>query len=494
MVDCPLAGVLTTAAATLAEPRLARLAQDLTAPVRIGVRGASTAAVATVVRALQAAGLWVCAPGDTPELEVGLNSGTWTPRDGRPDVALLEGSPAKAVARCAQLRRDTGVPTVALAATAALVALDPVRLDDEVFAALQDLAAGPARPVPVLQVRLDSFALANAVAAVRAGADRTAVRAVLRRVSGIEGVRAEIDRAAAGARYRRIDAVLRELAGLAAGPDGAPLARLLAGDEVVLARMTAAADVVSAAGLAPRVQGDPVREAIRWRRYARGPVSELHRSCGADLSRGALRLPAPVRPAGPVDPATVRPTAPPVTGRAARIRLQQSRVESSAAIRAACLGLRTELQADAADLDRVEDFVRHARRQVARVAAELDPDLRRLPVAPLLRPPGLESRLASVLGVTLGAGAALTLGRVAADLVPGWGAAVAAGCALAGMALGLWVIRARRLLAERAAADRWIAETVGALRSALEERAAARILAAEVTLLTSEPFRGCPPS
>jgi hypothetical protein len=33
-----------------------------------------------------------------------------------------------------------------------------------------------------------------------------------------------------------------------------------------------------------------LRRAVHWRRYSRGPVNALHRSCGADIARGSLRL------------------------------------------------------------------------------------------------------------------------------------------------------------------------------------------------------------
>ena len=141
-----------------------------------------------------------------------------------------------------------------------------------------------------LLARLDLFGIANAVAALRNGADRAAVRTALRRVSGVDAVCAEIDRAAAPVRYRRIESVLTELTGMAAGPGGARLAEFLAGDDVVLARMAAAAEVLGAAGMPVSRAADSLRMAIGWQRYAEGPVSELHRSCGLDLTRGALRL------------------------------------------------------------------------------------------------------------------------------------------------------------------------------------------------------------
>ena len=30
--------------------------------------------------------------------------------------------------------------------------------------------------------------------------------------------------------------------------------------------------------------------AVRWQRYSRASMSELHRTCGADIARGSLRL------------------------------------------------------------------------------------------------------------------------------------------------------------------------------------------------------------
>lgn len=314
MVVCPLSPVLTAGAATLASPALERLAGDLDAPLRIGVRGRPGAGVRTVVRALQAAGMTVCAPDAAPnvapELEVRVVVETFTAEDlaalsgGRPTVVVLNkadligftgaGPMVAAVSRCRELRRRTGLPVVPLSALVALAALDPVGLDDGLIDPLRALAGGPAQlSAPVrgrLLTRLDLFGIATAVAALRDGADRIAVRAALRRVSGVDTVCAEIDRAAAPVRYRRMRAVLTELTGMSAGPAGARLAQFLAGDDVVLARMAAAAEVLAAAGMPIPRAGDPLRMAIDWQRYSASPVSELHRWCGLDLSRGALRL------------------------------------------------------------------------------------------------------------------------------------------------------------------------------------------------------------
>ena len=74
-------------------------------------------------------------------------------------------------------------------------------------------------------------------------------------------------------------------------------AEFLSRDDTVVARMAAAVDVVEAAGLEvdpvdePHVRPHICRRAVRWQRYSRrGPVSDLHRACGADIVRGSLRL------------------------------------------------------------------------------------------------------------------------------------------------------------------------------------------------------------
>ncbi|TFV55703.1 hypothetical protein E4P42_21655 [Mycobacterium sp. PS03-16] len=59
------------------------------------------------------------------------------------------------------------------------------------------------------------------------------------------------------------------------------------------AAMSAAVDVVQAAGLTVDRGDDPaahLRRAVRWRHYGRGPVNALHRACAADITRGSLRL------------------------------------------------------------------------------------------------------------------------------------------------------------------------------------------------------------
>ena len=54
-----------------------------------------------------------------------------------------------------------------------------------------------------------------------------------------------------------------------------------------------------------------------------------------------------------------------------------------------------------------------------------------------------------------------------------------------GLVLTVWVVGIRGLLHDRAVLDRWVTEVTTSLRSAVEERVATRVLAAE-TALTSE--------
>jgi hypothetical protein len=94
----------------------------------------------------------------------------------------------------------------------------------------------------------------------------------------------------------------------------------------------------------------------------------------------------------------------------------------------------------------------------------------------------LENRLTVLLSSGFGLGVALTVGRLLADLIPSWTPVVLAGTLVAGIALTGWVIRTRRLLAERAALDRWVTEVTAGLRAAMEERVLTQLLAAESAL------------
>ncbi|MEI6253409.1 MAG: hypothetical protein WCP30_11430 [Mycobacteriaceae bacterium] len=293
------------------------LVDRLRAPLRVGVGGRPGSGRSTVIRALRGAGLTAAAAGESADVDeaagvdvclyvfvetLNADDRAALASAARPVVAVLNkadlagfggnGPMAAAAERCRQLQRATAVPTVALSALLAVAGTDPVVLDAGTVDALHLLSTAPAR-VPDdarrrLAVDLDLFGTACAVSAVRSGAGRDDVTALLRMVSGIGEVCAAIDRAAAPVRYRRLTEVLTEL-----GTDDARVARMLTGDDVVLARMAAAAAVVRAAGAADvacSTRSDHLRRAIHWQRYARGPVSALHRACAVDIARGALRL------------------------------------------------------------------------------------------------------------------------------------------------------------------------------------------------------------
>ncbi|CAM2983531.1 hypothetical protein MYIN104542_12920 [Mycobacterium intermedium] len=209
-------------------------------------------------------------------------------------------------ARCEQLAERAGLPVAPLIGLLAVAAFDD--LDDACWAALRALAAHPdggacldrsfagflAADLPVAtEVRqrlldsLDVFGIALVVAALRRGAGQAEVRALLRRVSGVDGVTARIRAAGAEVRYRRVLEAVRELEALAVTQP--EIGDFLRSDEAVLARMAAAADVVHACGL-ELGPDEPLGRAVRWQRYSRESVNELHRACGTDISRGALRL------------------------------------------------------------------------------------------------------------------------------------------------------------------------------------------------------------
>ena len=190
-----------------------------------------------------------------------------------------------------------------------------------------------------------------------------------------------------------------------------------------------------------------------------------------------------------------------VRDRTAALRqLRVARVQLTGWARATCASMRADLRRDVAGLTRrgVDEFCSGVRRRSARAVAELDATLSRLLDdlgVPLVDvedafTPALQTylprfgrvradRLTIALSVGFGLGMALTFGRVLADLAPARAAAVMAASLLAGIGLSGWVIRARGLVAERAALDRWVTEVTAGVRTAMEERVVMQVLAAE---------------
>jgi hypothetical protein len=223
-------------------------------------------------------------------------------------------------------------------------------------------------------------------------------------------------------------------------------------------------------------------------------VDELVDLLRGELERSPLRnsrvRPAPVR-RGP-DPAECR-----------RV-LQRTRLRLLRVVRDRSSALRTELREAAAEVGvggsagfeavvRAESLGFHVRlveevdRAVDAAAAELG--VVATPDPPSHEPPDpgraatssrrLEGRLMGVLGVGFGLGIALAASRLLAGLVPGWSAVGLAAGTAAGLALVVWVVRARGLLHDRALLDRWVGEVAATLRWHGEAMVAERLLAAE---------------
>lgn len=303
----------------------------------------------------------------------------------------------------------------------------------------------------------------------------------------------------AAAHFTRVTEAVVTLSELAAGPHGGGLAEALAGDDLALARMWAAADVLRATGMpaellgADWADGDLVRRAAIWQQYAGGPVTPLHSACGRDMARGLLRVWARRGNAG----AGAR------SRDLGRTRLRQARVQLSSRIRTRCAALRAELRDDAGSLRRGQTaaFTRRAISRAAGVARELqeaiDFDLGGAGVAPPaavdVDPPApristLENRLTWLIGTGFSTGTTLTLARLLSEALPAGGAVVGTAAA-AGVIIGAVVVRTRMLLCQRAAVDRWVLELTATLRAALDEHLATRVLAAAASRAPSRPIR-----
>lgn len=189
--------------------------------------------------------------------------------------------------------------------------------------------------------------------------------------------------------------------------------------------------------------------------------------------------------------------------------LRQLRVEVLSAARQRCVAVRAELLAEVSAMHHARDVERAVRDRCREVRADVDAQLDdgvaaltalRVPRTspgespPMLPPPSgrrLESQLMIVLGVGFGVGAALVVARLAAALTAGlgWASALGAG---AGVALTVWVVRARRLLGYRTRWERWTGDAVAALRIELEDAVTRRLIAVEAAHRTGadDGFRG----
>jgi hypothetical protein len=320
-------------AAGTADGRLTAIAERAAKPLRVGVCGRRGVGCAVVARAVNRAGIVsgisavltgpTCA--DVPDLDVVVyvTAEVVKPEDvdaiqeiraaRRPVLAVLnkadvagfagDGPIVLARARCAHFSALLGVSMEPMIGLLAVAALDDL-LDDASWGALRTLADGATdNPMPAdvrlrLLDTLDVFGFAFAVAAVRQGKTPAQVRALLRRVSGVDAVLVKVAAAGAEVRYRRVLDAVAELEALAVSDDelSERIGEFCARDDTVLARMAAAVDLAESAGLEVGAGQDPgahLSEALRWQRYSfgmLGVVSDVQRACGADMARGSLRL------------------------------------------------------------------------------------------------------------------------------------------------------------------------------------------------------------
>lgn len=329
-------------AAGLDDPRVTAIAERTAAPLRVAVRGRRGVGRGMVARALGRAGaanVRVASLDDGVDVVVYVTTEVLKPDDidaigamataGHPVLAVLnkadlagslsgrgaDGPIAAARARCKDLATLAGVPMEPMIGLLGVAALED--LDNAMWAALRTLATAPGaclddsfagflaadNPVPTdvrlrLLDTLDLFGTALAIAAIRQGRTPAQVRALLRRMSGVDAVLAKLSVVGAEVRYQRVLVAVAELEALAVGQGwlGERISGFLSRDDTVVARMAAAVDLAEAAGLdvgpvdLHRNPAAHLPRAARWQRYSRASVNDLHRACGADIARGSLRL------------------------------------------------------------------------------------------------------------------------------------------------------------------------------------------------------------
>jgi hypothetical protein len=194
---------------------------------------------------------------------------------------------------------------------------------------------------------------------------------------------------------------------------------------------------------------------------------------------------------------------------ALRSQIQQARVQLTYFARNRCTSVRSELQEDASNMGRrgLGEFESYVRTRSAQVVDEVDegitdqlgdvatelglsapappPPLEAPEVAqPRLKSRRLETQLTMIVGAGFGFGVALAVTRLFAGLAPGLTVAGLIAGGLVGLLLTVWVVGIRGLLHDRAVLDRWVTDVTATLRSAVEERVATRVLAAETALTT----------
>jgi hypothetical protein len=314
--------VLAEFAAQARNPGVTAVGERFRAPLEVAVLGRPGVGRGAVAAALAGTGMTMATVPGCADVQVVVIAEALKPEE-RAQVraatsatmvvlnkADLTGADPGGPLASAERRATEFAATLGLRVVPMIAHLATVGLDDDEIAALRALAVTPAdmtstdafvqssHPLPPemrrrLLERLDRFGLAHAVLAVADGASGATVVRQLRALSGLDRMVECVAAVAAPGRYRRVCAALRELHTLAVQSGDERLAAFLTADEVVLAVMSAAVDVVEAAGLTVDRGDDAeahVRRARHWRNYAQGPVDATHHRCGADIARGSLRL------------------------------------------------------------------------------------------------------------------------------------------------------------------------------------------------------------
>jgi len=200
-----------------------------------------------------------------------------------------DGPTAAARARCAQLAARVGFPVEPLIGVLAVATLD-----DTSWHGLLAWAGGQPVDDAVrgrLLRSLDAFGIRQATAAIRRGAGRGDVEALLRTLSGVDDVIVKLVVLGAQPRYRRVLSAVAELETMAVTDHR--ISDFLTNDDTVVARMAAAFDAVEAVGISVDRGDTPaahLRRAVHWQSERRQLVAGTGRACHADIVRGSLRL------------------------------------------------------------------------------------------------------------------------------------------------------------------------------------------------------------
>jgi hypothetical protein len=283
--------------------------------------------------------------------------------------------------------------------------------------------------------------------------------------------------------YLAIRCALAEIATVAGELADDRIGAWLSDRTVVLNTMAAAVAVIESAGLVvdrSAAAGSHLQRATYWRDDGAGPVSDLHRRCSQDISRGSLRL---LRADGPaaVD---------------ARVELQRVRLQLISAGRTRTAAMRRELEAvPIAGQGATAAFEKRVRGAMAQLFAAADAESARaltkvsgVATTPWRMPAVLdapagprpdERRLSTVLGAGFGLGVALATMRLVTGLAGLSETGGVALGALVGVVLTGWVVAIRGRLQTRAALDRWVADAISVVRQTTEDELARRCLDAQ---------------